>query len=178
MHGGGGFGVQRPQARPKRLVALAAGESKILLPYSGVGGRGRRGAAGQQQFDIQPRAARKDGQPAAGAYVPRGCGGADGEVGRGKGRVDVEDVDEMVRDARPLGRRGLGGADVHPAVDLHRVARENLAVQFLGQPQRERALAGRGGADDDQQRQAGAHHEMNIASPKEKKRYPSATAMR
>ena len=84
----------------------------------------------------------------------------------------------MMRYTHALTGRGLGGADVHPAVDLHRVAREDFSVQFLGQPQRKRALSGRSGADDDQQRDAGGHHEINIASPKEKKRYPSATAMR
>lgn len=108
MHGGGGFGVQRPQARPKRLgCPRGRAKAKYFSRIPASAGAGRRGAAGQQQFDIQPRAARKDGQPAAGAYVPRGCGGADGEVGRGKGRVDVEDVDEMVRDARPLAAVGL-----------------------------------------------------------------------
>ena len=50
----------------------------------------------------------------------------------------------MVRDAAALGLRELGGADVHPAVDLHRVGVDDLAVEAFGQVERETALAGRG----------------------------------
>ena len=39
----------------------------------------------------------------------------------------------MVLDALHLRRGDFGGANVHPLVDLHGVAGENLAAQRLGQ---------------------------------------------
>ena len=45
--------------------------------------------------------------------------------------------------------RGLGGADLHLAVDGDRVAADDLAVELLGEVDRERGLAAGGGADED-----------------------------
>ena len=58
------------------------------------------------------------------------------------GRID--DVDQVVRNAAPLGQRHLVGADVEAAIDRRRVAVDDLAAEPLGQRQRQRALAGRG----------------------------------
>jgi hypothetical protein len=41
----------------------------------------------------------------------------------------IDEVEQVVRDTCPLCRRGFGGADVHPAVDEHRVG-----VDDLGRP--------------------------------------------
>ena len=60
---------------------------------------------------------------------------------------DVEDVHQVVPDAATLCDRQLGRADVHAAVDLHRVGVDDLTVQPLRKVQRERALAGRGRPD-------------------------------
>ena len=54
----------------------------------------------------------------------------------------------MVRDAAPLVGRELGGADVHAAVDLHRVGVDDLAAEALREVEREPRLAGGGRADD------------------------------
>ena len=63
--------------------------------------------------------------------------------------LGLDYVDQVVADPRPLsGRSRLGGADVHPAVDLHRVDRSTDVAQFLGQPQGDIALPRGGGADD------------------------------
>ena len=56
---------------------------------------------------------------------------------RHRGRLGhVEHVEQVVRDAAALRDRQLGGADVHAAVDLHRVGVDDLAAQ--------RARPGRG----------------------------------
>ncbi len=52
-------------------------------------------------------------------------------------RVDrIEDVDQVVRDARARRRVGLGGADVHAAIDLRRIDADDLAGEALGERQR------------------------------------------
>ena len=69
----------------------------------------------------------------------------------------VGDVDQVVRDDRPLGGRGLGGADVEPAVHLHRVDRDDLDVtEGVRGGEREIGLAGRGRTDECEVRHAGA----------------------
>ena len=59
-------------------------------------------------------------------------------------------VEHVVRHQGALLGRGLGGADVHAAVDLHGVGRDDLAVVFLGEGDAEAGLArGRRAADND-----------------------------
>ena len=60
-----------------------------------------------------------------------------------------------MRDAAPLVLRQLGGADVHAAVDLHRVGVDDLAAEALGEVEGEVGLAGRGGPDDRDDRRVG-----------------------
>ena len=45
------------------------------------------------------------------------------------GRATVQGVQQVVRDPPALGDRQLGGADVHAAVDLHRVGVDDLAAE-------------------------------------------------
>jgi hypothetical protein len=66
-------------------------------------------------------------------------------------------VHEVVRDAAPLGDGELGGADVHAAVDLHRVGVDHLAAQALGEVEGEPGLAGRGRPDDGDDRRGLRH---------------------
>ena len=54
----------------------------------------------------------------------------------------------MVRDAAALGDGQLGRADVHAAVDLHRVGVDDLAAEALGQVEAQAGLARCGGADE------------------------------
>ena len=56
---------------------------------------------------------------------------------------------------RRAASRQLGGADVHAAVDLHRVGVDDLAVEPLGEVEREAGLARRGGPDDGHDRDRG-----------------------
>jgi len=82
-------------------------------------------------------------------------------AGDGRGLGDVEDVELMVRDAAALFDRQLGGADVHAAIELHRVGvddfRPALTAKSLRDVEGQLRLAGAGGADDRQ----GAHGERH-----------------
>ena len=64
-------------------------------------------------------------RPARQDLVDRGSGG---HLVPGDCRLvgDVEHVEQMMRDAAPLGDRQLRGADVHAAVQLHRVGVDDL----------------------------------------------------
>lgn len=62
----------------------------------------------------------------------------------------------MVRDAAPFLGRQLGGTDVHPPVELHRVGVDDLAAQALGQMDAEIGLSRRGGTDDGDDPRGGA----------------------
>ena len=58
----------------------------------------------------------------------------------------IEDVDQVVRDARAIGGRRLRRADVHAAIHLRGIDGDDLAAEALGERQRERTLARRGRA--------------------------------
>ena len=58
------------------------------------------------------------------------CG--DPELGDRELDVGIDDVDEVVTYLGLLGGRRLGGADVHPAVDLHRVDGHDLDADDAG----------------------------------------------
>ena len=60
----------------------------------------------------------------------------------------LEEVEQVVRDAASLGLGQLGGADVHAAVDLHRVGVDHLSPEPLGEVEAEARLARRGGSDE------------------------------
>ena len=67
----------------------------------------------------------------------------------------IDDVDQVVRDPRPLLRGGLGRADVHPPVDEHRVGADHLGVEPLGDLQGDLGLP-RGGRPDQGEHGPGA----------------------
>ncbi|SIK34017.1 Uncharacterised protein [Mycobacteroides abscessus subsp. abscessus] len=70
-------------------------------------------------------------------------------IGRDRGCLGhVKHVEHVVNETPPLAFRHLGGADIHTAIQLHRVGIDDLPAQALGQLQRERRLAGGGGTDD------------------------------
>jgi hypothetical protein len=105
------------------------------------------------RLQVEPGPTHQDGTP-----------GAPGDVGERVGhgsleRVHLErlprihQVDDVVADLGLLGRRGLGGADVHAPVHLHRVDRDQLDIApVAGERHRERRLPARGGAHDGDRR--------------------------
>ena len=115
-------------------------------PYVGVGRRDLEPV--ERRPHVEPRPARDHGHGAAGQHgvdvgprVPL-VGGDAGLLGH------VEHVELVVRDAVPLLGRHLGGADVHPAVELRGVGADDLAAQPLRERDGEVGLAGGGRADD------------------------------
>src|SRR2546428_344388 len=58
------------------------------------------------------------------------------------------DVDEMMGNAPPPGHWRLLGADIEAAVHGRRIAIDDLPVVPLGDGERQRTLAGRGGPED------------------------------
>ena len=74
-------------------------------------------------------------------------------VPRDGGRFDdIENVQQVVRDPTTLRGWELGGADVHPAVQLHGIGVHDFPLQPFGEVQREFGLAGAGRAGDNDQR--------------------------
>ena len=77
------------------------------------------------------------------------------KLGDGKLLVGIDEIDAVMFDCRPVLCRWFGCADVHVAVDLHRIDRQNLGVlAALGKVHRDIALAaGRRSEDDNLERQ-------------------------
>jgi hypothetical protein len=64
----------------------------------------------------------------------------------------LDEIEQVVAHALALGACGLRGADVHAAVDQHRVEREDLGACALGDRERELGLARRRRTDERAQR--------------------------
>ena len=60
----------------------------------------------------------------------------------------VPDVEQVMRHPATLRQRQFRGADVHAAVELHRIGVDDLAAEPPGKFHTQVALAGRGGTDD------------------------------
>jgi hypothetical protein len=156
--------VQGREAPVQALgVALLGRPLRLLLELAAQRRVGRR--IGEQPFqeraDVEARAAHQEHRAAA----PVDLGGGGPRVGRvaaGVVRlVGAHHVEQVVRDARALLERRLGGPDVEVAVDLHRVGVHDLAAEAQGELDRERRLAGGGRArhDDDGRRlRCGGRH--------------------
>src|SRR5215467_1329941 len=82
-------------------------------------------------------------------------GGEGGDIERFGGRADVQ---KMMRNATALRRRGFGGAQVHSPIDLTRVGVDYLGAEASGDFNRERTLAGTGGADDESNASQSGRH--------------------
>ena len=104
--------------------------------------------AARQRAVVEAGAADENRQPAARVDVADHRRRVARVLRRGVlvGRID--DVDQVMRDAAPLGDRHLVGADVEAAIDGGRIAVDDLAAEALGERQRQRALAGRGRPED------------------------------
>ena len=110
----------------------------------------RRGGeeAVDERAQVEAGAAGDDGQVAAFGDAGEGFAGQAAVVAGGAGLVGPGDVDQVVRDEGALFVRGLGGADLHLAIDGDGVAADDLAVELFGETQGERGLAAGGGADE------------------------------
>ncbi len=119
----GQFGMQRGPA-------LLGGLRFQLRAHVGVGG-GHVVNAVEQRLEVQHGAAHQQRQRAARADLGHQPGGVLHKLGRAVGLQRVADVDEVVRHGGKLVGRGLGGADVHAAVDQGRIDADDLDRQTL-----------------------------------------------
>ena len=136
------------QPEAERVPAVPTG---LLLQRGpdGVVPAGSREKAFEQSLDVQPRAADDDREAVPSDDRSGGFGRPDGEI-RGR-ELDpaIDDIQEMVGDAGPLGGAGLVRSDVESPVHLHRVGVDDLSPESLGQEKRYGGLAHRRRADDD-----------------------------
>ena len=143
-------GEQRPRAVLRELglkarahLAVAPGEPEVVDDardvQAGATDEDRQCPSCEHRFDRRPRVT---------------LIGRDARLLR-----DIEHIEEVVRNTAPLSERDLGRADVHAAVELHRVGVDDLGAlaalaQERGRPDRQLGLAGAGCADDDEERRA------------------------
>ena len=80
-----------------------------------------------------------------------GVAGLYQEMGEAVVFVGIDSVDQMVRNGAAVFDRGLGGANIHVAVDLPAVGADDLARVPNGQPEGQLTLANGGGTDDGQE---------------------------
>ena len=120
-----------PQLGPDPLIAAGAFEEAV-----------------EQGLDVQGRSADGDDGLAAAADVVDGCQGLVEEHAHAERLARLDHVDQMVSDLLLGLFGGLGRADVHAAVDLHRVHADDLAVQRPGQLEPQPGLAGSRHAQD------------------------------
>ncbi len=155
----GGLGIDRGEPRVQRGPAEA--RRLVLEPGAERGiAAGRGDHAVEERAQVEPGAARDDGEPAArGDVRDRGVGERD-EARRVHALPRLDHVEEVMGRERALLGRRLRGADVEPAVDLLRVGVHDLAADAAREGDGERRLAGRGRPGDDDE----ADHPTRCAS--------------
>ena len=156
MDARGGCGVEAGEdaMEPARGLALgAAGEAVAERLLAGGAIKEAHGECAK----VEAGAAGDDGQLVAGGDGCEGSAGQAGVVAGGEGGAGIADVDEVVGELGLLSRGGLGGAEVHPAIDGHRVATDDFALEELAEGEREGGFPAAGGAhDEDGERLGGA----------------------
>ena len=119
---------RRPRRSAIDVEPLRAARRRFPAPETGPGSaRGSRSQSRRRRTAAR-RARASHGSP---RRVPRILGRRV-LVGR------IGDVDEVMRDAAPVGQRHLVGADVEPAIDRRRIAVDDLAP-MVARPGRARA---------------------------------------
>ncbi len=98
--------------------------------------------------DIKARAACNNGEFAAFRYVFDDRAGAVDKILSSKDFLWGSDIQEMVPYAAHFTLRNFPGADVEAAIDLARIGRYHLAVEFSGKFDGKPALAGGGRTHD------------------------------
>ena len=141
MESGSAFRVNGAQLRHNRFNAFPVSQGFQFLTPSG-GRVGSKAVAPDQGVHIKTGAAGDDGYLSPGENVLDNRRGrfaiaADGEI-----LIRLADIQHMVGNALHFFRRGLGGADVHAAIDLHGIAGNYLAVYHFCQFHGKSGLSG------------------------------------
>ncbi len=107
--------------------------------------------SGEEAFckraEVEAGSAGDDGELSAAGDFAEGGAGAAAVFAGSKWLVGIGDIDEVMRDAGALCESGLGGADIHAAIDGDGIATHNLAVEALGKRERERRLPAARGSE-------------------------------
>ena len=146
---GGGIRVRPGQLVQQGLAPLPPDPLLQLGTEGAVRVKVGEGPPGKQGVDIQSGPSGHDGQTAPGENVVHTAGGHVHIPGHREVFFRLGHIQHMVGHTLHLLMGGLGGADVHAAVDLHGVGGHHLAAPGLGQRHRQLCLAGGGGAADD-----------------------------
>ena len=123
-------------SRSASRACSAARPERVQLgvePRPGSPGLAREVEPVEGAAQVQPGTADQDGsrpRPAMSAIAARASAWYSATAADFADRPDVEQV---VRHAVAFGRRQLRGADVHAAVELHRVGVDDLAVEPVGE---------------------------------------------
>jgi hypothetical protein len=131
-------------------------------PHRGVGAREVQLV--EDGAHVAARAADQERHDACGAQPVDLGAGHPRVLGHRRRLAHVPEVEQVVRHAVPLAGVGLGGADVHAAVQLHRVGVDHLAAEPVRQGDSEGGLAGGGGAHQRDHRRGTAHRTPQSAT--------------
>lgn len=102
--------------------------------------------AAKNGTEVQSGPTGKERNLAAGVDIGSGLAGEFDVVGDVASLVRVKDIDEVVRDAAAFIGGGFGGADVHAAIERHRVERKDFGVDAAGEFDGEGRLSDGGGS--------------------------------
>ena len=141
----GGHRVERRQPCMQGRVTLAVGLVLERSTERGVGPRSGEQTP-KQRLEVERGPPDKKGTLAARLDLGdcrQGPVSVLGDAGRFPG---VEHVDQVMRNSSTLRQRRLGGADVHPAVERHRIEGDDLGPEPARQRNANRRLAYRGRA--------------------------------
>ena len=126
MDEAGGCGVEAREDAVQKSRAAKYSSLAELFAQKLVAWR-RREESIEQCAKIEAGAASDDGEMVALTYAVDGLAREAAVVSGGAGSVWRKNVDEVMGDAGALGQRGLGGADLHAAIDGDRIATDDLA---------------------------------------------------
>ena len=146
------FGIHFPKQPMQPRDAAPLGGRLEPPPQGGVTARTGKQAP-RQRPKIEPGPSGDDRQAPARVDLADRSGGIVRVLRGGVVVGRFGDVDQVVRNAAPIGLRDLVGADIEPTVHRGRVAVDDLAAKPLRKRQRQRALPrGRGPQHRDDER--------------------------
>jgi len=145
---GGGGGIEALEQAMEPCFAVACEAALEAGAEIGLAGGAGKEAFGEGA-EVEASSARDDGEAAAGDDFRESGTGGTAVCAGGEGLIGVADVDEVVGQAGLLGWSGLGGAEVHAAVDGYRVATDDFAVESLTEGEGEGGFAAAGGPEQE-----------------------------
>ncbi len=155
----------KPGQQPMQKFPAAAFHHGAQALSQSLGTRRPLKKPQQQCAQVEPGPSRENGELGAAPQVSQNFQCLTPVVTRGKDIGGIQAIQQVVGDARALGRRQLAGAHVKTAIQLHGIVVHHLAVQPLRQYQRQRRFAG-GGRTDNRNQEMAIHCEI-LAQPAE-----------